>query len=105
MKIFNINLLTKNICFFLILLFPIFNAQAENVVPAVIGYFLNNFLIKSLVNGGYYSLAGISILTIIAIISKKMRLLFLSILFAIFGLLMVISIFEALQDFEWIPSS
>ncbi len=93
----------KKFCLFITILCSSLIALAETRNKKVINYFLDNELIQLLISGGYYTLGAITILTIISLISKKFRKVILSTILAIFGLLLVLFVFESFNNLEWIP--
>lgn len=70
----------------------------------VISYFTDNIVFQTLYAGGYYTLGAILILSIFSWYSEKFRQAFLSVLLAILGVLLLIFIYKAFEDFEFIPS-
>ena len=78
-------------------------AFAEVRNRRVISYFVDNIIFQTLYEGGYYTLGIILILSVFSYFSRKFRQVFLSILFAILGFFLLIFVYEALEDFEFIP--
>jgi VIT1/CCC1 family predicted Fe2+/Mn2+ transporter len=93
----------KKILLFIITLFSHYVTLAEMRNKTIIEYFIQNNFIEFLIHGGYYTLGVIVVLIIISSISKTFRRIILSIILAIFGLLMLLFVFEALDNLEWIP--
>jgi hypothetical protein len=93
----------KKVFVFIIALFNYSVALAEVRNKAIIEYFIQNDFIAFLISGGYYTLVVIVVLIIISSIFKVFRKIILSIILAIFGLLMMLFVFEALDNLEWIP--
>lgn len=69
----------------------------------LISYFTDNLVFETIYNGGWYSVLIISILSIISVFSKGFREVFLSFVLAVFGLFLVILLYESYQDFQWLP--
>ncbi|MDP4709122.1 MAG: hypothetical protein NWS20_03870 [Rickettsiaceae bacterium] len=93
----------KKLFVFILSLFNYSVAVAEVRNKRVIEYFIHNDFIAILISGGYYTLGVIVILIILSAIFKTFRKIILSISLAIFGLLMLLFVFEALDNLEWIP--
>ena len=83
--------------------FPAASVLATSKQKNLFQYFTDNVFVHILISGGYYSLGIIAITIITALIFEKFRTIILSFLLAIFGLLLVIFVFEALDNLEWIP--
>lgn len=56
-----------------------------------------------LLNGGYYSLTVVTAIAVLSIIFKKFREILLSFLLAIFGICLLIFVYQAYLDFHFIP--
>ena len=93
----------KKILLFVVGVFSASVALADGRNKSIIEYFIENNFIKFLVSGGYYTLGAIVILVIISVIFKTFRKIFLSVILAIFGLSLLLFVFEALDNLEWIP--
>ncbi len=94
----------KKFYLFIAILFSSLVTLAEDRNKKIIEYFLDNNLIEFLISGGYYTLGIIATLTVVSMIFKTFRRVILSIILAIFGLLLVLFVFESLNNLEWIPS-
>ena len=95
----------KKLCAVLyFVLLPIGNcfAYGDNNRP-VISYFVDNVVFEIIASGGYYSLGTMVVLAILAWRFKKFREVLLSILMAIFGIILLVFIYQALEDFDWLP--
>lgn len=88
---------------FLLFLGYALSAFAENRNRRIISYFVDNIVFQTLYAGGYYTLGIILILSVFSYFSRKFRHVFLSILFAIFGVFLLVFVYEAFEDFEFIP--
>ena len=88
-------------------LFAIMSASTalagEQINRPLISYFTDNIVFEIVYNGGWYSVGIISVLLLISMISQGFREMFFSIVLAIFGLFLMIFVYEAVQDFKWIP--
>ncbi|MEM6339307.1 MAG: hypothetical protein AAF673_05225 [Pseudomonadota bacterium] len=91
--------------FFIFVLFlgHTFSAFAEVRNRRIISYFVDNIVFQTLYAGGYYTFGVILVLAVLSYFSRKFRQVFLSILFAIFGVFLLIFVYEAFEDFEFIP--
>jgi hypothetical protein len=69
----------------------------------IVSYFVDNRVFEVLYSGGYYTLGVILILSIISYFFKNFRHMLLSFILAIFGIFLMIFVYEALEDFEFIP--
>ena len=69
-----------------------------------LSYFTDNFVVDILISGGIYTLAIFAVMFLLSLIFKAFRIIFFSIILAIIALGMVFFAFEALEDFEFIPS-
>lgn len=78
-------------------------AFAEVRNRRIISYFVDNIVFQTLYAGGYYTFGVILVLSVISYFSRKFRQVFLSVVFAIFGFFLLIFVYEALEDFEFIP--
>lgn len=94
---------TGHVSIFLVFLVYALTAFAENRNRRIISYFVDNIVFQTLYAGGYYTLGIILILSIVSYFSRKFRQVILSILFAIFGVFLLVFVYEALEDFEFIP--
>ena len=81
-----------------------FSAFAGDGYQAVLSYFVDNFIFQSLYSGGYYTLGVILLLVVISYFSKRFGEIFLSIILAIFIIMLLVFLYEELEDFELIPS-
>jgi hypothetical protein len=88
---------------FSLFLLPAATVLAEVRNRRVISYFVDNIVFQTLYAGGYYTLFLILILIAVSYFFKKFRQIFLSILTAIFGIFLLVFVYEALEDFEFIP--
>ena len=88
--------------FLLFLLNPL-TAFAKGKGKSIISYFTDSFVFQILYDGGYYTLGVILLLTICSWYSEKFRHVLLSMILAIFGILLLTFIYEALENFEFIP--
>ena len=88
---------------FILLLGHTFTAFAEVRHRRIISYFVDNIVFQILYAGGYYTIGVILVLSVLSYFSRKFREIFLSILFAFFGIFLLIFVYEALEDFEFIP--
>ena len=96
----------KKLCVLLyVVLLPIGNcfAYGDNN-RSVISYFVDNVVFEIIASGGYYSLGGAVILSIAAWRFKKFREFLLSVLMAILGIILLVFIYQALEDFDWLPA-
>ena len=96
----------KKLCVLLyVVLLPIGNcfAYGDNNRP-IISYFVNNVFFNIIASGGYYSLGGAVILSIAAWRFKKFREALLSVLMAIMGIVLLVFVYQALEDFDWLPA-
>jgi hypothetical protein len=89
---------------FLLFFLPAFGALAADRNRTVMSYFFDNIVFQILYAGGYFTVAILISLVIISYFSKKFRQIFLSISLAIFGMLLLVFVYEALEDLEFIPS-
>ena len=97
------NLLLKKLYLILVLaLLPLNKSFAVENRP-IISYFVDNIVFEIIASGGYYSLVVAVILTILACIFKKFREVLLSILIAIFGIILLVFVYQAFEDFNWLP--
>lgn len=97
------NLLFKKLrLIFGLALLPINNSFAADNRP-IISYFVDNIVFEIIASGGYYSLAAAVILTVLACIFKKFREVLLSVLIAIFGIILLVFVYQAFEDFNWLP--
>lgn len=71
----------------------------------LITYLTDNLVFAIIYNGGWYSLAVIIIVIILSMLSKRFKEIFLSIFFAICGVFLMMLLYEAYQDFRWIPEA
>jgi len=71
----------------------------------IITYFIDNIVTQMLISGGYYTLGTIVILLILAWWNKSFRIIFFSVLVAIFGVSMLIFLFESLGNINFLPST
>jgi hypothetical protein len=107
-KVFNFRLVQnfiKQFCTIVLFCLPAFSAFAYGSSRPLISYFTNNIVFHVLYSGGYFTLAILITLIIISYFSKKFKQVFLSFSLAIFGLLLLTFIYEALEDLEFIPST
>jgi hypothetical protein len=95
-------MLEKVVVFFIVLFITISTVSGSNEL--LVEYFTHNIVARTLVAGGYYTLALIAILIIAALASKVFRKILLSVLFALFGLMLVIFFFRALGNFQFLPN-
>ncbi len=94
----------KKLCIVLYLILrPIGNCFADSGTRPVISYFVDNVVFEIIASGGYYSLGTMLILAILAWKFKKFREVLLSILMAIFGIVLLVFVYQALEDFDWLP--
>ncbi len=99
------SLLFKKLCVFLCMaLLPMGNCFADDRNRPVISYFVDNIIFEIIASGGYYSLGTAVILAILAWRFKKFREVLLSILMAIFGIVLLVFVYQALEDFDWLPA-
>lgn len=89
--------------FLLFLLNPL-TAFAKGGNKSIMSYFIDNIVFQTLYAGGYYTLGVILVLSIFLWYFEKFRQVFFSILLAILGVFLLILVYEALKDFEFIPS-
>lgn len=89
--------------FLLVLLFPIGNCFADSRNRPIISYFVDNIVFQIIVSGGYYSLAIILGVSTGAYFHKKFREVTLSILLAFVGIFLLIFVYQAFEDFNWLP--
>jgi len=95
----------KKLCLvFYIVLLPLGScfAKDDNNRP-IISYFVDNVVFEIIASGGYYSLGGIVILCIASWRFKKFREVLLSILMAILGIVLLVFVYQAFEDFDWLP--
>ncbi len=99
--------LLRFICAITCSILPIFHCLADTIEEnrPIISYFIDNIVLRLIVQGGYYSLAIIFVLTIISMLNKKFREIILSIVLAIFGIMLTVFIYEAYLDFKFIPDT
>ena len=101
------NNLQKNIlnlgAVLLVVLTPRISHAAEH--KTLVEYLTDNLVFAIIYNGGWYSLAVIIIVIILSMISKRFKEIFLSIFFAICGVFLMMLLYEAYQDFRWIPEA
>ncbi|MFK7973988.1 MAG: hypothetical protein AB8B66_03915 [Rickettsiaceae bacterium] len=97
-------LLSRAISLLLLLFCPIAHCYAEEINKPVASYLIDNKIFRIIINGGYYSLGAIAILALLSI-NKKFREVLLILLVALLGLCLVIFMYEAYQNFEWLPSA
>ena len=93
----------NKICVFICCFFYSTIALAEVRNRSIKSYFVDNVVFQTLYAGGYYTLGIILVLAILCSIFKKFRTLLLSLLMAIFGIFLLIFVYQALEDFEFIP--
>lgn len=79
------------------------NSYAAPLNKPPVSYFTDNIIFQSIMWGGYYSLGIILLLTALSWQFKKFREVLLSILLAIFGLMLLIFAYQAFIDFNWLP--
>jgi len=89
---------------FLLFLLPSFRAIADEKNRSAISYFIDNIFFQTLHSGGLYSLLIILLLSIVSYFFKKFRQVFLSFLLAIFGVFLLVFLYESLENLEFIPS-
>ena len=102
----NKRLFFKKLCMILyVVLLPMGNcfAYGDNNRP-IISYVVNNVFFNIIASGGYYSLGGAVILSIAAWRFKKFREALLSVLMAIMGIVLLVFVYQALEDFDWLPA-
>lgn len=87
---------------FYLVSFPV-SCFADGGSRPIISYFVDNIVFKIVASGGYYSLTTIVILCVLAWKFKKFREVLLSILMAIFGVILLVFVYQALEDFDWLP--
>lgn len=104
---FHFDNLQKNIlnlgAVLLLVLTPRISYAAEH--KTLVEYLTDNLVFAIIYNGGWYSLAVIVIVIILSMISKGFKEIFLSIFFAICGVFLMMLLYEAYQDFRWIPEA
>ena len=104
---FQFNNLQKNILnlgtVLLLVLTPQISHAAEH--KTLVEYLTDNLVFAIIYNGGWYSLAIIIVVVILSMISKRFKEIFLSIFFAICGVFLIMLLYEAYQDFRWIPEA
>lgn len=104
---FHFDNLQKNIlnlgAVLLLVLTPQISHAAEH--KTLVEYLTDNLVFAIIYNGGWYSLAVIVIVIILSMISKGFKEIFLSIFFAICGVFLMMLLYEAYQDFRWIPEA
>ena len=86
-----------------VIMLPVSNVMASNRNKTVIEYFTDNILTQILLSGGYYTLGIITVMLVLSAIFKGFRMIFFSVVMAIFGLLLLVFVFESLDNLEWIP--
>ncbi len=89
--------------FLLVVLLPMGNCLADSRNRPIISYLVDNIVFQIIVSGGYYSLAIIIAFSIGAYFHKKFREVTLSILLAFIGIFMLIFVYQAFEDFNWLP--
>lgn len=87
----------------LVVLTPQLSYAAEH--KTLVEYLTDNLVFAVIYSGGWYSLAVIVIVVILSMISKGFKEIFLSIFFAICGVFLIMLLYEAYQDFRWIPEA
>jgi hypothetical protein len=98
------NLLFKKLWLIGLVLLPINSSFAADRNRPIISYFVDNVVFEIIASGGYYSLAVALIFTILAWRFKKFREVLLSVLIAIFGVILLIFVYQAFEDFNWLPA-
>jgi hypothetical protein len=93
----------KLFTFLVLPVFVSFRCQADPGNKPVIYYFTDNIITEIIFRGGYYSVLVGLVLAIIAVVNKNFRHILLSVVLAIFGLFLVLFLYEAFSNFEWIP--
>ncbi len=88
---------------FAAIMLPVSNVTAGSRNKPVIEYFTDNILTQILVSGGYYTLGVIVIMLVLSAVFKGFRIIFFSVVMAIFGILLLVFVFESLDNLEWIP--
>ena len=83
--------------------FPFYSTLAESRNKPVLAYFTDNIIARIIISGGYYSLAVIVVLLLASWIFKGFRTIFFSVCMALFGIFLLIFVFEAMDNMEWIP--
>jgi len=91
------------ILLFIAIFFPCSTAYAINNKP-VVAYFTNNFVVQFLVSGRYYTFGAILVMLLVAWWNKSFRTIFFSVVMAIFGIFLLVFVFEAMDSMEWIPA-
>lgn len=80
------------------------HALADTRNRSITSYFVDNVIFQILHSGGYYSVIIISILSIFSYFSRRFRQVFFGTILAILGVVGLVFIYEALEDFEFIPT-
>ncbi|MDP5110302.1 MAG: hypothetical protein NWP47_02820 [Rickettsiaceae bacterium] len=93
----------KHTSVLLLLVLSPMTAFAKSSNRSIISYFTDSIVFQTLYAGGYYTLGIILVLSIFSLYSEKFRQVFLSVVLAILGVLLLTFIYEALEDFEFIP--
>ncbi len=104
---FHFNNLQRNVLHLGAVLLLVLTPQISNAAEhkTLVEYLTDNLVFAIIYNGGWYSLAGIVIVIILSMISKGFKEIFLSIFFAICGVFLMMLLYEAYQDFRWIPEA
>jgi hypothetical protein len=104
---FHFNTLQKNILNLAAVLFVVLTPRISHAAEhkTLVEYLTDNLVFAIIYNGGWYSLAVIIIVIILSMISKNFKEIFLSIFFAICGVFLMMLLYEAYQDFRWIPEA
>ncbi|MCP5369923.1 MAG: hypothetical protein H6909_04485 [Rickettsiaceae bacterium] len=87
----------------LIVLMPNVTYAVEH--KTLMNYFTDNLVFVIIYNGGWYSVGTIVIITILSMISQRFKEIFLSIFLAICGIFLMMLLYEAYEDFRWIPEA
>lgn len=104
---FHFDNLQKNILNLGVVLLLVLTPQISHAAEhkTLVEYLTDNLVFAIIYNGGWYSLAVIVIVIILSMISKGFKEIFLSIFFAICGVFLMMLLYEAYQDFRWIPEA
>ena len=93
----------KNLFLLITTLFLPVSVLADSFVAEFIEYSVHNPVIEFLIKGGHYTLVCIAFLVLISIISRKLRGIILSVIFAAFLVLILLFSIDQFNSFEIIP--
>jgi hypothetical protein len=91
---------------FIVTLFqlPIYSVFAYTTDRSLVSYFTDNVLLTWLIYGGYYTLAVISVIVLLAIFFQSFRTYIISSIMALIAIYLLILIYEVFEDLSLLPN-